>query len=89
VHVHVLPRFSTDFNGKNDDIYPALEASEQGLAGDLAGQTGVDHGKGTGAGLKRVGQGWDVPKDEDRRPRSMREMEEEARWLEGMLTDAS
>ncbi len=87
VHVHILPRFKTDFKGKNDDIYPALESSEQGLKGDLQYVEGTPSRAGGSAhqnGRREVGEGWDV-KDEDRKPRSIEEMKEEANWLKGFF----
>ncbi|WWC87668.1 uncharacterized protein L201_002559 [Kwoniella dendrophila CBS 6074] len=35
VHVHILPRHSTDFNGENDKIYPLLEENESNLKENL------------------------------------------------------
>ncbi|WWC60093.1 uncharacterized protein I303_102657 [Kwoniella dejecticola CBS 10117] len=35
VHVHILPRHSTDFDGENDKIYPLLEENEARLKDDL------------------------------------------------------
>jgi len=82
--VHILPRFTTDFNGKNDDIYPALESSEQTLAGDLgARQEAAD--TPSAQSHSEVGRSWDVPKDEDRAPRGMDEMQKEAEWLSGFF----
>lgn len=84
VHVHILPRFKTDFNGKNDDIYPALESSEQTLAEDLGSREEAAETQPAQSG-SRVGRGWDVPKDEDRAPRGMDEMQREAEWLSGFF----
>ena len=91
VHVHVLPRFRTDFAGNNDDIYPKLEQSEQELRGDLdnsssrGGSTHFHTAHTQDPKETRVGRDWDVPNDEDRQPRSMEEMEKEARWLAGFF----
>ena len=91
VHVHVLPRFRTDFAGNNDDIYPKLEQFEQELRGDLdISSSNADSPRSPSAHTQdtnetRVGRDWDVPKDEDRQPRSMEEMEKEARWLAGFF----
>lgn len=88
--MHVLPRFRTDFGGKNDDIYPKLEQSEHELRGDLAVSTaasGPTQSAGAPSGTEgaRVGRDWDVPADDDRKPRSVEEMEREAQWLAGYL----
>lgn len=81
VHVHILPRFKTDFGGKNDDIYPALESSELALAGDLHGQPPSESQEEESKTDKTVGRDWGVPKDEERKPRGMQEMQKEAEWL--------
>ena len=72
VHIHILPRkLVGDRFANNDDIYPALETSEQGLPSAFAHL----HANLPQPTLK-------VDADEDRKPRSMEEMEKEARWLE-------
>jgi bis(5'-adenosyl)-triphosphatase len=73
VHVHLIPRKSTDYGGDNDQIYPALEKNEEELNGDLRSSSEGDE--------------WKVAKDEDRKPRSMEEMEKEAEWLKGLFKD--
>lgn len=73
VHVHLIPRKSTDYGGDNDQIYPALEENEQGLKDALELKTSE----------------WTGAKDEDRKPRSMEEMEKEAAWLKGILEEAT
>ena len=66
VHFHLLPRkLQGDHFANNDDVYPALERSE----GDLP------------AGLRQVPQPRQMDADEDRKPRSLEDMEKEARWL--------
>ncbi|KAJ3988484.1 diadenosine hydrolase [Lentinula detonsa] len=67
VHFHILPRKAIgDHFSNNDEIYPALEQSEDSLNADLQ-QT-------TNKTLK-------VDADEKRQPRTEEEMEEEAAWL--------
>jgi bis(5'-adenosyl)-triphosphatase len=86
VHVHIIPRKSTDFNSNNDEIYPRLERSEHDLNDDLRrlkGQLPIPNGGGGGGGVngdspRPVMQ---VPQDEDRKPRSEEEMQSEADWL--------
>lgn len=55
--MHILPRFSTDFKGKNDDIYPALESSEQALRGDLEQNEALDPESSTGEDRSQVAPG--------------------------------
>ena len=74
VHVHLIPRKSTDFDGDNDRIYPALEENEKELEGNLKSE--------------ERGSEWRTPKDEDRKPRSLEVMEKEAEWLRGLFTAA-
>jgi bis(5'-adenosyl)-triphosphatase len=71
VHVHLIPRKFTDYGGDNDQIYPALEENEHGLKDDLESK----------------GSGWTGAKDEDRIPRGMKEMEDEAEWLKTLFVE--
>jgi bis(5'-adenosyl)-triphosphatase len=73
VHFHVLPRKSSGDafsppSGRNDDVYPALEEHEKTLP-----QLHQNAQKAS----RPVG----VDAEEDRKPRSMEEMEAEAKWL--------
>lgn len=74
VHVHLIPRHSTDFDGDNDQIYPALERNEMGLKEDLK--------------ASEVGSAWRVPKDEDRKPRTAEVMAQEAEWMRSLFDNA-
>ncbi|PIL32155.1 hypothetical protein GSI_06861 [Ganoderma sinense ZZ0214-1] len=66
VHFHLLPRkLQGDAFPKNDDVYPAIERSEGALGEDL----------------HRVRQPLQMDADEDRKPRTLEEMEKEALWL--------
>ncbi|CDZ96360.1 Diadenosine polyphosphate hydrolase and related proteins of the histidine triad (HIT) family [Phaffia rhodozyma] len=81
VHVHVLPRKPTDFNGENDEVYPVLELAEDNLLDDhqsLARSNGEDRPRKKAGSIK-------VDADENRPPRSLEDMEKEARWLEQLL----
>lgn len=71
VHVHIIPRrFTGDrFEGVNDDIYPAIERAEEDLPHQLRNTVMHESEK-----LK-------VDADEDRKPRTLAEMEGEAQWL--------
>lgn len=76
MHFHILPRgAATDpFAGeKNDEIYPALQSHELGLHSDLnlLQRDGVDHHQSSSLRMDA----------EERQPRSMLEMEAEAKWL--------
>lgn len=72
MHFHLLPRkFENDaFEGRGDDVYPALERAEGSLPKDLA----------SGSSEKKPAR-FKVDADEDRKPRTMEEMEKEAKWL--------
>ena len=80
VHFHLLPRkFQGDrFAGRNDDIYPALEEAEGSLHRDLRSIEGLAVGEAVR--LK-------VDADEDRKPRTMEDMEKEAQWLRTLFED--
>ena len=73
-----MPRkFTGDrFSDKNDEIYPALENSEASLPSALQ-TTHQRHET-----LK-------VDADEDRHPRSLEEMEDEAIWLRGFFEETA
>lgn len=72
LHVHILPRKCVDFDGKNDQVYPALEANEDDLSQGLRAQ------KQTSEGRQRA----EIKVDDARREaRSMEDMEKEATWL--------
>ncbi|KAF8625184.1 hypothetical protein AX15_005493 [Amanita polypyramis BW_CC] len=77
VHFHILPRrYKGDrFEKNNDEIYRVLETSEKSLSNDL--QTGQD------GAIERL----KVDADDERPPRSLDEMEEEAKWLKGFFID--
>jgi len=78
VHFHLLPRkFTGDrFSDKNDEVYPALENSEESMSSALK----TPH--------KRH-ETLKVDADEDRQPRSLEEMENEAIWLRGFFDSES
>jgi bis(5'-adenosyl)-triphosphatase len=77
VHFHLLPRkFQGDpFAEKNDEIYPELERNEAAIPDHLPtallASTGHQHLR--------------VDADEDRTPRTLPEMEEEATYLKGFF----
>lgn len=67
VHVHVIPRQSGDMDahGGSDAIYDKLDGEEGNV----------------GKHLKEQQNGFPKPDAEDRKPRSMEEMQQEASWL--------
>ncbi|KXN88934.1 Bis(5'-nucleosyl)-tetraphosphatase [asymmetrical] [Leucoagaricus sp. SymC.cos] len=69
VHFHLLPRkaIGDRFSANNDTIYPALEASESSLVSNLE--------------KPRIHRTLEVDADENRPPRTLEDMEKEARWL--------
>ncbi|KAF8713728.1 hypothetical protein RHS03_00505, partial [Rhizoctonia solani] len=69
VHVHVIPRRFTDFNGDNDRVYPILEAAE----GELPSQLKV-MGEGRAPEPIKVD-------NEGRTPRTVEDMETEAGFV--------
>ncbi|EMD41865.1 hypothetical protein CERSUDRAFT_102258 [Gelatoporia subvermispora B] len=83
VHFHLLPRkLRGDRFVNNDDIYPALERAEGTLSQHLAampdGQKSTD---GKRSEPMVVHEPLKMDADEDRKPRTMEEMEKEATWL--------
>jgi len=80
VHFHLLPRklYGDRFSGKNDEVYPELERVEAELPRVVQQSRGDSNSAGHGP-LK-------VDADEDRKPRTMEEMEREAMWLRGFFT---
>jgi bis(5'-adenosyl)-triphosphatase len=94
VHVHIIPRLRSDFGGEPDNVYPALEGAERELNADLVRHGSVSEDSTAAAGAveaaveaarRRRENGWQVPKDEERKPRSDEEMADEARWLAGLM----
>ncbi|KAL6304779.1 HIT-like domain-containing protein [Sparassis latifolia] len=70
VHFHLLPRkLHGDRFANNDDIYPALESAEGSLQSSPERTEAAD--------LQRL----KVDADDDRKPRTMEDMEKEAQWL--------
>lgn len=82
VHCHVIPRKEKDMDerGGGDKLYEELE----GVEGDVGA-----HQREQEEGEERQGKAkFPKQKDEDRKPRSMQEMEKEAAWLaEEILKD--
>ncbi|KAG2075140.1 HIT-like protein [Suillus decipiens] len=77
VHFHVMPRkYHGDyFSQRRDDIYPALERSETDLPRDFQNLK-----------VSSINQPFKVDADEDRLPRTLEDMEQEATWLRGFFT---
>lgn len=70
VHCHIIPRYMND--GWGDGIYTALESNEGMLKKDFMMKEGW---------WKDVCQSMNIQNDEDRKPRTMQVMENEAQWL--------
>ncbi|KAL5519572.1 HNT2 [Sanghuangporus vaninii] len=98
VHIHVLPRKlpgrpdgGDTFSERNDEVYPALEDSEQTLPRDLkAAQQqlqGVDGFETKEAKQERINR-LKVDADEARPPRTMEDMVREADWLHSLFVGA-
>ncbi|GBE77645.1 Bis(5'-nucleosyl)-tetraphosphatase [asymmetrical] [Sparassis crispa] len=82
VHFHLLPRkLHGDRFANNDDIYPALESVEGSLRHDIRdARTKIAESspeRTEAADLQRL----KVDADDDRKPRTMEDMEKEAQWL--------
>lgn len=73
-----MPRKWEDFDGENDQVYPALEANEEVLAHGPASTSTLTPGRRRRQEIK-------VDADEARMPRTMEEMEEEATRLKGLF----
>lgn len=71
VHCHIIPRTRGDAGG-DDKIHEWLEGKE----GDVGSH--LEEASQETSAERKVG---DWPKDEDRKPRTMQEMEREAQWL--------
>jgi bis(5'-adenosyl)-triphosphatase len=80
VHIHLIPRHTIDYDGDNDKIYPALEENEGELKSVLRGST--EEQKGDTSAVKSR---WQGVEEQDRKPRSVPEMETEAKWLAGLF----
>ncbi|KAF8963910.1 diadenosine tetraphosphate asymmetrical hydrolase [Flammula alnicola] len=81
VHFHLLPRkFQGDpFSEKNDEIYPELENNEGSLKSNLIASSPTH----------AVHTHLQVDADEDRKPRTVQEMEKEADYLKGFFRETS
>jgi bis(5'-adenosyl)-triphosphatase len=78
VHIHVLPRRLQDdrFNGSQpDEVYVELEKQEGVLPQDLAAASQSRTNSGSQAHPLRVDA------DAAREPRTLEDMEQEAKWL--------
>jgi len=80
VHFHVMPRKAVGdaFADKNDEIYPELENNEESINSGLSRLSS----KANHSSLR-------VDADEDRKPRTMQEMEEEAIYLRAFFRGTS
>ncbi len=101
LHFHLLPRklHGDRFATNNDEVYPALERAEGALPNELQSVAGASSPSDTqsagapespresGGGLVEGGVPLQMDADDDRKPRTMEEMVQEAEWLKGFFTD--
>ncbi|EKM48405.1 uncharacterized protein PHACADRAFT_214815 [Phanerochaete carnosa HHB-10118-sp] len=93
VHFHLLPRklHGDRFTSRNDEVYPALERAESELPEELA-STPSNSPQSTSSKEKGGPIGNVEPlcmdADDERKPRSMEEMVQEAEWLRGFFIGA-
>lgn len=76
VHCHIIPRYMKD--GWGDGIYNALDYNEGMMKADYFCKEGW---------WKEACQEMGVENDEDRKPRSMEDMEKEANWLKERMNN--
>lgn len=86
VHTHVIPRKRADLDhlGGTDAVYDLLDGEEGDVGAHLRRQKGEDGGEG-GRRRSRGGENFPAVDNEERKPRSMKEMEDEARMLEAEM----
>ncbi len=81
VHFHVLPRRLRGdrfAESRSDEVYPELEKQEGVLRQDRAAVSETRTGSGSPEPLR-------MDADEARNPRTLEDMEQEARWLAGFF----
>lgn len=92
MHFHLLPRklHGDRFATQNDEVYPALERAENALPADLAAVTAQSVKPSECTETSGVAESIEplrVDADEDRKPRTMEEMIQEAEWLKKFFAD--
>lgn len=92
MHFHLLPRKlrGDRFATQNDEVYPALERAETALPADLAALTAQSAGssqKTQTSGVVESAEPLRMDADEDRKPRTMEEMIQEAEWLKKFFAE--
>ncbi len=92
VHVHLLPRRAKGdyFEGRNDEIYPAIERAEAKLPDHLAllpSSENTVESTNIQQKVDHESQPLRVDAEENRTPRSAEDMWQEATWLKE-LSDA-
>ncbi|OBZ68369.1 Bis(5'-nucleosyl)-tetraphosphatase [asymmetrical] [Grifola frondosa] len=84
VHFHLLPRrLQREPFANNDEIYPALEQAEGTLAHDMQSSQVPTAFKPEHTKPQPI----KVDADEDRKPRTMEDMEKEALWLKTFFAE--
>lgn len=86
MHFHLLPRkaHGDRFAASNDEVYPALERAENELPEILASVTPqhtLNSQLAEKHGVVENAEPLRVDADEDRKPRTLEEMVQEAEWL--------
>lgn len=92
MHFHLLPRKlqGDRFATQNDEVYPALERAESALPADLAAvsaQSVRSSQQTETSGVVESVEPLRMDADEDRKPRTMEEMVQEAEWLKKFFAE--
>ena len=85
VHFHLLPRKQRGdrFEGNNDEVYPEIERATKTMPEEFQAANSTL----SKARLDQSAEPLKVDADEDRKPRTVDEMEKEAKWLQSFFTD--
>ncbi|KAJ3558541.1 hypothetical protein NM688_g861 [Phlebia brevispora] len=87
VHFHLLPRKQRGdrFEENKDQVYPELERTTKSLPEEF--EAAISSPPTPGGRPDQGVEPLKVDADEDRKPRTMEEMAEEAEWLKGFFRD--
>lgn len=85
VHFHLLPRKQRGdrFEGNNDEVYPEIERATRTMPEQFQAANSAP----SKARLDQGAEPLKVDADEDRKPRTVNEMEVEAKWLQSFFTN--
>ncbi|OSX66909.1 hypothetical protein POSPLADRAFT_1175614 [Postia placenta MAD-698-R-SB12] len=85
VHFHIIPRrLKGDYFVRNDDVYPVLEQAEGQLPAQFKTVRGHKSGEELPSGEVEPLK---MDADDDRKPRTVEEMEKEAQWLKTFFAE--